>query len=129
MIDYECCKICNDIPCRCKVLEAPKATPARELTGGSVDYYTVRIEKPTNKYSLPYTAECNDIIEALKMNYAQGNAFKAIWRQCAAAALELVKPGQEGDEGLYDSQKVEFFGGRMVVQAKQRKEASHARSH
>jgi len=92
-----------------------------------VDYYKVRITHPTTKHTLPYTAECNDIIEALQMNYAQGNAFKAIWRQCAAAALDLRKKGQD-EEGLYDSQKVEFFGARMVVQAKARKEANNAQT-
>lgn len=86
-----------------------------EFTGGSVSYYKVKVERPTNPEANPYTAECNDVIEALGMNYAEGNAFKAIWRSCAARHLKLGKKGY--DEGLYDAQKVVFFGERMVTQA------------
>jgi hypothetical protein len=50
------------------------------------------------------------------MNYAEGNAFKAIWRSCAARNLGLAKDGYK--DGLYDAEKVVFFGKRMVEQAK-----------
>ena len=86
----------------------------REYTGGSVNYYTVEVTKPTTA-ALPYTAECNDIIEALQMNYAEGNAFKAIWR-ATAARLGISKRGYT--DGLYDAEKVVFYGQRMVVQQK-----------
>lgn len=91
----------------------------REYTGGSVSYYSVRIKQPTSGGE-SYTAECNDIIEALGMNYAEGNAFKAIWRSCAAR-MGLGKKGYV--DGLYDAEKTEFFGGRMVVQARAKLEA------
>lgn len=84
----------------------------REYTGGSVEYYRVRISSPVSGADA-YTAECNDIIEALGMNYAEGNAFKAIWRSCAARTLGLSKRGYT--DGLYDAEKVAFFGGRMVA--------------
>lgn len=86
-----------------------------EYTGGSVNYYKLLVERPTN---LPesYEVECNDIIEALDMNYAEGNAFKAIWRKCAAKKFGIKKKGY--DNGLYDSEKVVFFGERMVEQSK-----------
>ncbi len=86
-----------------------------EYTGGSVNYYKLLVENPT---TLPkeYEVECNDIIEALDMNYAEGNAFKAIWRKCAARKFGIKKKGY--DNGLYDSEKVVFFGDRMVVQSK-----------
>lgn len=87
----------------------------REYTGGSVSYYRVDIGNPTSG-GPAYTAECNDIIEALGMSYSEGNAFKAIWRSCAAKKLGLMKEGY--DNGLYDAEKVQFFGGRMVVLAK-----------
>ena len=83
-----------------------------EYTGGSVSYYTVTVQSPTMEGRDPYKAECNDIIEALKMTYAEGNAFKAIWRKCAAR-LGTMKAGYT--DGLYDAEKVEFFGGRMVA--------------
>ena len=95
-------------------------TESPEYSGGSVNYYKVEIKDPTTEGVEPYTAECNDIIEALGMNYAEGNAFKAIWRRAAQETLGLRKAGSKGD-GLYDAQKVEFFGKRLVVQSERRK--------
>lgn len=86
-----------------------------EYTGGSVTYYQVSIANPTTSRA-PYIAECNDIIEALDMNYAEGNAFKAIWRRAAARTLGKAKKGYT--DGLYDAEKVEFFGQRLVLQEK-----------
>jgi len=87
---------------------------AHEYTGGSVSYYSVAVARPTSR-GAAYTAECNDIIEALGMNYAEGNAFKAIWRRCAAR-MGKSKAGYK--DGLYDAEKVVFFGQRMVEQEK-----------
>lgn len=86
-----------------------------EYTGGSVSYYRVKVAKPTSKDLRPYEAECNDIIEALQLNYAEGNALKAIWRM-AAARMGKMKKGYT--DGLYDAEKVEFFGARLVAQNK-----------
>lgn len=85
-------------------------------TGGSVDYYSAEITNPTSGGN-KYTAECNDIIEALGMNYAEGNAFKALWRRAAHRTLGKHKKGHPAD-GLYDAEKVEFFGARLVAQSK-----------
>lgn len=83
------------------------------LSGGSNDYYIVGIDKPTSGGD-PYIAECNDIIEALGMNYAEGNAFKALWRHAA-----LRKGGgKPGSTLLYEAEKAEFFAKRLVEQAK-----------
>lgn len=92
-----------------------------EYSGGSVSYYTVFIKHPTTPAKCPYSAECNDIIEALGMNYAEGNAFKAIWRRAAQRTLGKAKVGAKPD-GLYDAEKVAFFGERLVAQSKQFKE-------
>lgn len=86
-------------------------------TGGSSDYYKVTVSRTTTPYALSYTAECNDIIEALGMNFAEGNAFKALWRRAAQRTLGLRKAGAK-DDGLYDAEKVEFFGKRLVEQSK-----------
>ena len=86
---------------------------AAEYTGGSVSYYRVPVSVPLSG-GAPYVAECNDIIEALGMTYAEGNAFKAIWRLCAARTLGVKKRGYT--DGLYDAEKVAFFGARMVAQ-------------
>jgi hypothetical protein len=80
-----------------------------ELSGYSNDYYKVTINNPTSG-GAAYTAECNDIIEALGMTYAEGNAFKAVWRH----ALARQGIGKEGNTVLYEAQKVEFFGKRLV---------------
>lgn len=87
----------------------------RRLTGGSSDYYKVEVTTPTSGGDC-YVAECNDIIEALGMDYAEGNAFKAIWRMAAARKGN----GKPGTTALYDAEKVEFFGRRMVVREKSR---------
>jgi hypothetical protein len=94
-------------------------TATLEYTGGSVSYYRVAIKNPTNPNHAPYVAECNDLIEALGMNYAEGNAFKANWRRAAAQNLGLAKRGYT--DGLYDAEKVEFFGSRMVAQSRAEK--------
>lgn len=93
-------------------------------TGGSVDYYKVPVNNPTSG-KVPYLAECNDIIEALGMNYAEGNAFKALWRKAAAKTLGIQKKGY--DAGLYDAEKVVFFGSRLVIQAQIDKEKLNGR--
>lgn len=85
-------------------------------TGGSSDYYKVEVKNTTSGGG-SYTAECNDIIEALGMNFAEGNAFKALWRRAAHRTLGLKKAGAK-DDGLYDAEKVKFFGERLVEQSK-----------
>ena len=84
-----------------------------ELTGGSSSYYKVGVINPTSGGDA-YTAECNDIIEALDMNYAEGNVFKAVWRR---AALRQGG-GKPGSTLLYEAEKVEFFGKRLVEQSR-----------
>lgn len=80
----------------------------RKLTGGSSGYYKVKITKPTTAKKA-YTAECNDIIEALNLTWPEANIFKAIWRQ-AAGRLGFGKPGQESG---YDVEKMDFFMERI----------------
>lgn len=84
-----------------------------EYTGGKTSCYEVAIKLPTREGRAPYVAECNDIIEALNMTFAEGEAFKAVWRR-AAARLGRRKAGYDG--GKYDADKVAFFGQRMEVQ-------------
>jgi hypothetical protein len=85
-----------------------------KLTGGSSDYYKVRVDRPTSGGE-PYMAECNDIIEALAMEYDVANAFKAAWR-VAALRQGRGKPGQ--DSAVYDGEKIVFFGQRIIERAK-----------
>ena len=87
---------------------------SEEYTGGSSSYYTIPITKPTTPDNPPYVAECNDIIEALGMTFAEGNNFKATWR-IAAARLGKKK---KGNTTVYDAEKCVFFSDRILVAAK-----------
>lgn len=89
---------------------------AAQKTGGSVDYYKCHVADPISKGE-PYTAESIDIIEALGMTFAEGEAFKAIWRTCTGRMGGAVKAD---NKALYNAEKVEFFGARMVRAAKRR---------
>lgn len=87
---------------------------AAQKTGGSVDYYKCHVADPISG-GAPYTAESIDIIEALGMTFAEGEAFKAIWRTCTGRMGGAVKAD---NKALYNAEKVEFFGARMVRAAK-----------
>lgn len=81
------------------------------LTGGSVDYYKFFVEDPTTAEE-PYSLEVNDFIEAAGMNFAEGNIVKAIAR---IAGIRNGK-GKPGVTGIYDAEKVVFFGDRILKQ-------------
>lgn len=85
-----------------------------KLTGGSSSYYTLNVYKPTSGGE-PYVAECNDIIEALNMEYDVANVFKAAWR-VAALRQGKGKPGQ--DNPTYDAEKIVFFGNRIIERSR-----------
>lgn len=104
-----------------KAADFSQPMTTEEYTGGSSSYYMITIANPTTLTD-PYDAECNDIIEALQMNYAEGNAFKAIWRRCAA---RLGKQKKGYDNGLYDAEKIKFFGERLIEQSKNCKKESN----
>lgn len=87
--------------------------PAPEHTGKSVNYYKVNIITTTSG-GPEYMAECNDLIEALDMTYAEANVFKSVWRTAAERTLGLVKAG---NDSKYDAEKAVFFAERMLVAA------------
>lgn len=91
----------------------------QEYTGGSVSYYTCSVTHPISESADPYDAECIDIIDALQMTPNEANAFKALWRR-AAARLGKSKRGYT--DGLYDAEKVEFYGKRLVELERRGKE-------
>jgi hypothetical protein len=90
-------------------------TTQDKATGSDTNYYLLDIPNP--KRLDPYKVECEDIIEALQMNFAEGNVFKAIWRSCAANALGIKKPGSD-KYGVYDAEKIVYYGSRLVNQRK-----------
>lgn len=83
---------------------------SEEHTGLSSNYYVIHVKNPT---TLPkeYDAECNDIIEALKMTFAEGNVFKAIWRKAASR----IGKKKKGNNQIYDAQKCVFFSPRILI--------------
>ena len=88
-----------------------RATPAAN-SGAHAAYYELTIQRPKSG-GAAYKAECQDIIEALQMDFNEGNAFKALWRR-AAGRLGNVKKGNE--DPLYDAQKIKFYGTRILEQ-------------
>lgn len=99
---------------KCSSCLVEAGSKAEQKTGGSVDYYKCHVADPISKGE-PYTAESIDIIEALGMTFAEGEAFKAIWRTCTGRMGGAVKAD---NKALYNAEKVEFFGARMVRAAK-----------
>jgi hypothetical protein len=97
--------------------EAKAEQVREEYTGGSSSYYMVEVKNPTTAGNPPYMAECNDIIEALQMDFAEGNAFKAIWRSCAARMGKQKK----GHNSQYDWEKVKFFAERKLTEKQDNK--------
>jgi hypothetical protein len=95
-----------------KPVKLKKVEDKREYTGNSVSYYSIPVVDPTTPGRDAYVAECNDIIEALGMNYAEGNVLKALWRICAARK-GLSKRGYS--DGVYDAEKINFFGQRILL--------------
>jgi hypothetical protein len=85
---------------------------SKPLSGGSNDYWKVKVGAPVSGCDA-YTAECNDLIEALQMTYAEGNVFKAVWRH----ALARRGTGKQGNTQKYEAEKAEFFAKRLVEQA------------
>lgn len=83
-----------------------------ENSGAHATYYCITIHRPKSG-GAAYMAECQDIIEALGMDFNAGNAFKALWRR-AAGRLGNVKKGNE--DPLYDAQKIQFYGNRILEQ-------------
>lgn len=77
-----------------------------EHTGGSSSYYDLKVGDTTIK--------CLDIIEGLNMSYNEGNILKAVWRIAAAKQGKCKK----GNNKYYDSEKIVFFGERLLEEHK-----------
>ena len=80
------------VPCQAEEL---KEENKQDLTGGKVNYYTIKVD-PLNKPA--YTAECGDIIDALGLTFNEANIFKEIWRS-ANARKGNGKPGNTVERG------------------------------
>jgi len=79
----------------------PESTP--ESSGGSCNYYKAEV------YSLELDktqeVECKDVMHALKLNHAEINIFKEIWRGAAARQGKA----KAGSTPLRGAQKIKYF--------------------
>ena len=85
-------------------------------SGTDNDYWLIFVKNP--KRLDPYTAEAEDLIEALDMSFQEGEAFKALIRKCKAR----MGDGKPGDDPLRNAEKVAHYGTRMVAIETRRKE-------
>lgn len=81
--------------------------------GGFVDYYLAEVPHPQRPSQDPYTAECEDIIESLELNFDEANIFKEIWR--TARGRQGI--GKDGNTELRAAQKYHHYSGRLLKRA------------
>ncbi len=82
------------------------------MEGGNVNYYLIDVKDP--KRLEPYTAEVEDLIETLNMNFAEGTLLKSLVRLCKLRQAA----GKAGSTELYEAQKINYYGERILCQAK-----------
>lgn len=78
--------------------------------GGRNNYYLVLVTDPQREDVKPYQAECEDIIEALELNFDEANIFKELWR----GANARKNNGKPGHTALYGAQKIAHYAGRIL---------------
>lgn len=81
-----------------------------KLTGGRVNYYLVKVEHPQREGQDPYQAECEDIIQALGMDFNEGCLFKALWRSANARKGN----GKPDHKATYDAEKMVHYATRIL---------------
>lgn len=95
--------------------------PKINLTGGRVNYYLCRVDFPQRENQPPYTAECEDIIEALELNPDEANVFKELWR----GANARKGAGKPGNTALYGAEKMHHYTGRILRRTKRNAKTNH----
>lgn len=87
---------------------------ANRLTGGLSSYYLAQVNHPQRPEQPAYQAECEDIIQALRMTFEEGCEFKAIWRT-ASARLGNGKPNSDPHAAaIYDAEKRVHYANRSL---------------
>lgn len=77
------------------------------LTGGNVNYYLIKVDKP--KRLEPYVAEVEDLIESLNMTFAEGTLLKSLVRLCKLRQ----DGGKPGSTSLYEAEKIKYYADRV----------------
>jgi hypothetical protein len=85
-----------------------------EDSGLRVNYYLVFVADPQREGQPPYMAECEDIIEALNMNFDEANIFKELWR---TANERTHGKGKAGNNPIRAAQKLVHYSGRILRRA------------
>ena len=88
----------------------PEPTKQAVTSGGRNNYYLVEKFPPQREDQEPYRAECEDIIEALELNFDEANIFKEIWRSANARKAN----GKPGHTALYGAQKIVHYAERIL---------------
>lgn len=99
---YKSSEMCN----KCENMEM-----ANKSGGGSCNYYIVDVDKPTTLKG-QYTVECNDLIEALGLSFAEANIYKEIFR---TANERTHNNGKQGNNPKRAAEKVLFFAIRNAI--------------
>lgn len=107
MTHKESCTNCDKLCEGCDV-------QTEEHTGGSSRYYDINITMGVELADGSHATgkgviSCLDVIEALEMDFALGNIFKAAWRIAASRQGKKKK----GNNEVYDAEKIIFFGERL----------------
>ena len=108
----------SDIPdeaTKAFVRELNKTDEPAKLSGGRVNYYLVKVSHPQREEQPPYQAECEDIIEALGLNFDEGNIFKELWR---TANERTHGNGKPGNSHLRAAEKIKHYADRILKRAK-----------
>lgn len=84
------------------------AKEPKALSGLSNDYYKIWCVSEDGEN---YIVECNDVIDALGMNFNEGTAFKALWRK---AALRRGH-GKPGSTARYEAEKIFWSARRELI--------------
>ena len=86
--------------------------------GGLTNYYLVSVKHPQREEHQSYIAECEDIIEALELNFDEANIFKEIWRTANARKGN----GKKGHTFIRAAEKIYHYASRILVRANRLKE-------
>lgn len=96
------------VPCQEEEPKQEEAKTTKPLTGGSVDYYTVKVKGQP--------IECGDVMDALQLNPHEYNIFKEIWRTANAR----LGNGKSGHTALYGAEKIAYYANRILAAEKQK---------
>lgn len=85
-------------------------------SGGDNDYWLLAITHP--KRLDPYKVECEDIIEAMEMPFAEATVFKSLWR-----LMKLrMGQGKTGSTEAYEGEKMVYYSDRTLAKIKNKEQ-------